>query len=205
MEESLQRQRDSFSAPNYPWFIIAMCQLGSLGWVKYGQSEGLSIEFGDCAAAAARGGNIHMLVYLRENGCCWDDRTTKYAALRGHLTLLKYAHENGCDWDYKTCRNAAEGRHLDCLEYAYSNGCPWDTDTIHAAACANSVDCLQYAYEHGCPWKESLFMSVKLATRSKAAYRYYNAHMRRNIFQAHAAHLDEVLSDEDGDIESVEG
>jgi len=41
-----------------------------------------------------------------------------------------YARENGCPWDEKTTRCAAEKGHLECLQYASDNGCPWEPEIV---------------------------------------------------------------------------
>jgi hypothetical protein len=39
--------------------------------------------------------------------------------------VLQWAHGNGCPWDEKTCRNAAIVAQLEVLRWARQNGCPW--------------------------------------------------------------------------------
>ena len=39
------------------------------------------------------------------------------AAMGGHLHVIKYLHENGCPWDEETWRRAAHGGHLNVLKY----------------------------------------------------------------------------------------
>jgi len=48
---------------------------------------------------AANTGELECLMYLRENGCPWDERTCVVAAGNGHSACLAYARENGCPWD----------------------------------------------------------------------------------------------------------
>ena len=48
-----------------------------------------------CAAAAA-GGHLALLQWLRQNGCSWDEGTCSCAASGGHLAVLQWARQNGC-------------------------------------------------------------------------------------------------------------
>ena len=52
---------------------------------------------GALAVAAARGGNLGVLQWARENGCEWDKRVCSQAAEGGHLGVLQWARENGCE------------------------------------------------------------------------------------------------------------
>ena len=48
-------------------------------------------------AAAAEGGHLSCLQWLRENGCNWDgDTSCSDAARNGHLHIFKWARQNGC-------------------------------------------------------------------------------------------------------------
>ena len=58
---------------------------------------GQKIIFGtQTCAAAALGGCLEVLIWLRENNCPWDEKTCEEAARGGHLEVLKYARDNGC-------------------------------------------------------------------------------------------------------------
>jgi hypothetical protein len=61
----------------------------------------------DVCAAAAKGGHLEVLQWLRGNGCEWDAFTRVTAAGGDHLHVLKWARANGCPWDSRTCHWAA--------------------------------------------------------------------------------------------------
>lgn len=49
-----------------------------------------------CACSqAAEGGHLHVLQWLRENGCPWSEWTCAYAAYGGHLHVLRWLRANG--------------------------------------------------------------------------------------------------------------
>ena len=83
---------------------------------------------------AAEGGHLHVLKWLRANGCPWDEGTCEKAAEGGHLAVLRWARANGCPWDEQTCSSAAFGAHLELLQWARANGCPWDEKACSMAA-----------------------------------------------------------------------
>lgn len=75
--------------------------------------------------AAAMGGHLEVLQWLRVNNCPWDRDTCAYAAMRGRFEFLKWARLNGCPWDGVTCATATHGKHLEILKWLCANGCPW--------------------------------------------------------------------------------
>ena len=104
------------------WIGVFCNSIARLVWARL---DGCPWSDNLCRAAAG-GGHLEVLKYLRENGCRWDERTCHAAARGGHLEVLKYLHERGCPWDEMTCWHAAWGGHLEMLKYARANGCPWD-------------------------------------------------------------------------------
>lgn len=111
----------------------------------------------DVVAAAAEGGSLACVKFLRERvGAPWDEWTTYQAAAGGDVELLRYAHERGCPWHEETCCVAAENGHVDALRYAHEHGAPWDETTPSAAARRGHLAALRYAREQGCPWDENV-------------------------------------------------
>jgi len=112
-----------------------------------------------CSGLAYRG-MINCLIYARENGYPWDDRTCLFASQNGHLACLKYAHENDCPWDERTCWFASQNGHLNILKYAHENGCPWDKRTCYFSSWHGHLDCLKYAHENGCEWVKEQCLNI---------------------------------------------
>ena len=79
---------------------------------------------GTCMRAAI-GGHLHVLQWLRREGCEWDSKTCGGASFGGYLEILKWARSQGCPIDETTCNAAGEGGHLDILKYLRTEGCPW--------------------------------------------------------------------------------
>jgi len=100
-------------------------------------------------SAAAKGGQLRILKWLRGRNCPWNSWTCKGAARNGHLEVLKWARENGCDWDSETCSAAAMNGHLETLKWARENGCEWDSQTCSGAAQYGHLEILQWAIENG--------------------------------------------------------
>jgi hypothetical protein len=116
-------------------------------------SKHVSLEQWACRAAA-EGGQLAVLQWLREMGCPWDAYTCHFAALYGHLDVLKWARANGCGWGVLTCTYAAIGGHLAVLQWARAAGCHWNSLTCSEAAGAGHLTILQWARANGCPWDE---------------------------------------------------
>lgn len=100
---------------------------------------------------AAEAGHLHIVEYLRANGCPWvgismidpaargvicdyssgvdvmyvhGTTVPVVTAGRGHLEVLVWAHENGCPWSDYSWERAVQGGHGDVIIWARANGCP---------------------------------------------------------------------------------
>ena len=111
-------------------------------------------------AAAAEGGHLEVLQWARANGCEWDEDTCFEAAQGGHLEVLQWARANGCEWDEGTCSLAARGGHLEVLQWARANGCKWNECTCSCAAQGGHLEVLQWARANGCEWNGSTCSSA---------------------------------------------
>ena len=60
-----------------------------------------SITFEECRAAASRG-DLTTLVWLRQKGFMWDEKTPVCAAIHGHLDVIRYCSQNSCPMDDET-------------------------------------------------------------------------------------------------------
>ena len=115
-------------------------------------------------AAAAEGGHVEVLQWLRQNGCPWgnsaSDSTCYHAAWGGHLDVLKWARSQDppCPWNMTVCSVAAQGGHLDILKWARSQDppCPWNMAVCSMAADGGHLEVLKWARSQDppCPWDE---------------------------------------------------
>lgn len=71
----------------------------------------------DACAAAAEGGHLKILKYLREKGFGWDEQVTIHASTHGHLKLLQWAIANRCNVNWHCQIAAAKGGHIHILDY----------------------------------------------------------------------------------------
>jgi len=103
-------------------------------------------------AAAAEGGHLEVLVWLRENGCPWCEdleQLPRIWPVSSYSALDFWLHVD-------CCALAAKGGYLDVLKFLKEQDCPWDAWTLAGAAEAGHLDVLVWAREHGCPWDEEL-------------------------------------------------
>ncbi len=61
---------------------------GQLVIISHAHAEGFPLRARVCAAAA-RGGHLHLLQWLRAHDCAWDYFTCAWAARGGHLEVTK--------------------------------------------------------------------------------------------------------------------
>lgn len=80
-------------------------------------------------------GNLSLLVRVENNNNkLWNEKTCAVAAENGHLHVLKWLRENGCPWDRDVTTFAASGGHTDVIYWARINGCKWSEDACTAAS-----------------------------------------------------------------------
>eukprot|EP00588_Corethron_pennatum_P026107 CAMPEP_0194321338 /NCGR_PEP_ID=MMETSP0171-20130528/17552_1 /TAXON_ID=218684 /ORGANISM="Corethron pennatum, Strain L29A3" /LENGTH=211 /DNA_ID=CAMNT_0039079179 /DNA_START=367 /DNA_END=1002 /DNA_ORIENTATION=- len=128
---------------------------GRIDWVKRaGVWDQLT-----CRAAAA-GGQIRVMKWLRGRDCPWNWWASQAAAGGGHLEMLQWLRGEECPWGSWTCRAAAEGGHLEVLQWTVASGCPWDEWTCKAAADGGHLGVLRWAIENGCDYDEDNFKII---------------------------------------------
>ncbi len=141
----------------------------------------------ETATAAAKGGHLTVLQWLKTQGFAWSAITCSCAARFGHLEVLKWAKENDCPWDERTPLNAIEGGHLEVFKWAIANGCPYNYDKCYEmalqarwhspkeperyqflskcsdAAAKGDLEAVKAALHEGCPWdqKRSCYQAAK--------------------------------------------
>ncbi|KXZ54736.1 hypothetical protein GPECTOR_4g805 [Gonium pectorale] len=112
----------------------------------------------DLARCAARGGALHVLVWLVEafgaEAVALDAELFALACLRGNVELMGWMAGRGCAIDAGAYRTAAESGCEEALEWLAARGCPMPGDGgPYFAVCANgdraAARCLQRL---GCPW-----------------------------------------------------
>ncbi|KXZ42675.1 hypothetical protein GPECTOR_125g508 [Gonium pectorale] len=111
------------------------------------------------ASEAARGGHLHVVVWLVEwqgaAGVRFEDKNLFAAAAEsGSVELLAWLRGRGCPWDYRAFTEAAKAGSADALEWLAEQGCPMPGDgRPYDAACRNgdlaTLRCLQRL---GLPW-----------------------------------------------------
>ena len=128
---------------------------GSVEVLEYLLEGGYAFRRGKACEAAARGGCLEALKFLRglDPPCPWSKSTCEGAARRGHLDVLKWlrAQEPPCPWSTSTCTYAAEGGHLEVLKWARSQDppCPWSSPWSRRE-CRELA--LQYGHRHIIDW-----------------------------------------------------
>lgn len=81
-------------------------------------------ELGNACDYAAESGYIDILKYVLAHGCPFDELTCAMAARGGQLEVLKFLrNELNCPWDYRTVFSAAAMGHLDVLKWTIANSC----------------------------------------------------------------------------------
>lgn len=148
---------------------------------------GVPLDYLVCAAASRRG-RLHVLKWIRDNGCISDDidmqaayeghldivkwlhsignpcrNVCLKAAWGGHLHILQWARAQGIPWDHSTCTVAAACGHLHILQWVRSIGCPWSIDTCENAIAYGRLEALKWLIENGCPYVFERLVSVAVS------------------------------------------
>eukprot|EP00594_Rhizosolenia_setigera_P007119 CAMPEP_0178953064 /NCGR_PEP_ID=MMETSP0789-20121207/8206_1 /TAXON_ID=3005 /ORGANISM="Rhizosolenia setigera, Strain CCMP 1694" /LENGTH=222 /DNA_ID=CAMNT_0020634271 /DNA_START=588 /DNA_END=1256 /DNA_ORIENTATION=- len=94
---------------------------GHLNIIQWLQEEkGLKLH-GDLYQEAIFGCQLHVMKWLREQGCPWHKFTFPYAAQKGNLDILQWLHDKGCPWseDYRVSENDVKA---EMREWLLANG-----------------------------------------------------------------------------------
>ena len=116
-------------------------KMGHIDILRYIVEQELDgVVYEDTCAAAAVGGHLDVLKWLRSPECKVYDYVD-----------LNYSH---CRWDEETCLAAAQGGHLEVLKWARSQGCPWHSDRMCTdAAMSGNLEMLEWLVSEGqCPF-----------------------------------------------------
>ena len=109
--------------------------------------------------SAARNGNINIVRWLWSKKILdnTDRYCTEAAAEGGNLAVLQYLRELGYPWSRNLCLTAVVNGNLEVLKWAYLNDCPWNDSKMFPAAASSkrpSVDLYQFLFDKGCPLVE---------------------------------------------------
>ncbi|AVK77329.1 hypothetical protein pmac_cds_641 [Pandoravirus macleodensis] len=160
--------------------IVAAARGGHIEVLEWFAGKAHTFDKAIYTAAAADGGRLAALKWLRAAGCPWDDRVCLYSATRGHLDVLEWAIEYGCPWHAEAAATAAARGHLNIAEWCLAHGCAvaneidsrWPdlyddqenddgddieyTETLCVAARLGRIDVLVWLRDHSCtgsgPW-----------------------------------------------------
>jgi hypothetical protein len=138
-----------------PW-DVSVCDAaasgGNLPALQWVRGEGCPWHVSSLCFNAGMSGNEAMLAWLTAEGCEFDMWTAAGAARKGRDNLLLLLQQRGSPFDETACVMAAEGGHLGTLQWLREQGCPWGVETCDAAAEKGHVAVLRWAFEEGCPF-----------------------------------------------------
>jgi hypothetical protein len=152
-----------------------------------------------CEAAAA-GAHVHVLQFLRDEGCEWHESACSAAARNAHMPTLKWLREQGCPWAVdRICGDAAESGSIEMLLYLKQQGgffneytltraarkgqlavchllvaeqCPCDVRACMYAAVAGDLETVRFLHESGCPWDADSMVELGAGSGSVELLRY---------------------------------
>ena len=104
-------------------------------------------DFGKC---------FHDQVAQREECCLGQLRDAK----KGHLEVVMWLKENGCKWDEVSCYGAAKQGHLETLKWMIEHGCPVNKAVFPEGAAGGQLEVLELLLEKGCPFGEGACASA---------------------------------------------
>lgn len=106
----------------------------------------------DACSAAAEGGQLEALIWLRERDFPWDDEVTQFATYNGYLELLRWALENACPAQNDLRESAAHGGHVDVLQFLKERGFQSALRECNMAADGGHLEALIWSRQNGSSW-----------------------------------------------------
>jgi hypothetical protein len=118
--------------------------------LKYLKAIDCAWDETDMGAAAAGGGSIEIMLYLKQWGVAYNTATFASAAPAGQLHMLEFLLQQQCPFNDYACDCAARAGHCDVLLWLRQHDCDWDTTDIHCTAVeSGSTDMMQFVIEQG--------------------------------------------------------
>ena len=144
--------------------LCSLAQYGDLGVLQHAVSRAradvpLSWEL---CGAAAEGGRLDVLQWLRSIGCPWDETVAMVAARLNLMDMLKWVRANGVDMGMLTAYNAAYMGNFEALKWVHAEGCVMDYRICEAAARRGDLPMLEWARQKGCDWSPRLCAQAAL-------------------------------------------
>jgi hypothetical protein len=125
---------------------------GHVHVLQYLRSEGCEWNE-DCCSAAVKAGHITMLKWLLEQGCPWNTRRIcNLAALSGNIHMMQYVRQLGGTLSAAVMSAAARKGHLLMCQHLHAEHCPWDAEACADAAREGHLETSCWLREKGCPW-----------------------------------------------------
>lgn len=76
---------------------------------------------------------IEDFIFEHGDGTPWDQHTMEAAAEGGHIDILKFLKAEGAVWNIETLMKAIPGGHLDAVKFLVGDGCPREKDGYEGA------------------------------------------------------------------------
>ena len=100
--------------------------------------------------------DFDLLRSLREDGCPWDEDTSAAAARSGDLAMLMFVRAGGCPWDGSAVAAVVDvlgskhehSGHRDVLQYLLANDCELHGGVAATAASNGDIPILFFVYNH---------------------------------------------------------
>ena len=102
---------------------------------------------------AAKGGHLHIIEYLHNNGCEWSVQTSQAAVSTSCdptriLAILRYLHANQCPFNEFVLEKAIELNNLDIIKFLVEVvGLEWSKDIFNEAARLPTTDVIKYIHQ----------------------------------------------------------
>jgi hypothetical protein len=136
--------------------------------------------------SASIGGHPHVIQWLSDNGCEWNDDVTVVAVEYGHLDVLKMIHAKGVTFDSVTIYHVFRHGYIHILEWLFSlnlithkyfnlnsstddvrlmkwahehnliNSDSWTATACSMAAYHGNLESLQWLRSFNCPWNRNV-------------------------------------------------
>ncbi len=114
--------------------------------------------------AAAHGGHVAILDWLRRDRLGWTSDVAAAAAGAGQLATLRWVVEQGCPLGTRNgndcAREAAAGGHVDVLRFLGSQNCVLTAGVAEQAAQHGQLQALLWLRQKGCPWDGTCWVAA---------------------------------------------
>jgi len=155
---------------------------GTVPFIRWLMREGFEYEEKDLLYQATLHGNFGVMTWLvDELKCAFDERIFEAAAAGGDLAILEWLRARECPFSARVCIAAAKKANYEVINWAREQlGCVLSSEVAATAAAEGHLGFLQWLLKEECPFNRKV-KQLAIIRRQKAVIRWLNTLVNKPV------------------------